>query len=78
MSNLEIFLNEYKKQLEISHKNNPDEYMWPISQLDTVFDRMKAAIIRGNFNKDSKAFKATCKALKIKHTYRDIENFIGK
>ena len=75
--NQKIFLEEYKKQLIISITNNPENYSWSIDTLEEVFGRMKVAIIRGSFNKDSQAFKNTCKALKIKHTYRDIETFLG-
>jgi hypothetical protein len=74
--NTELFLIEYKKNLIKSHSDNPNDYAWPISELDNVFKRMRDAIIKGSFNKDSKAFKLTCKALKIKHTYRDIEIFL--
>lgn len=74
--NTELFLTEYKKNLIKYKMEQPEVYSWPIEELDTVFGRMKAAIIKGSFNKDSATFKATCKALKIKHTYRDIETFL--
>lgn len=74
--NTEKFLEIYKKNLRKSHEENPQDYAWPISELENVFKRMSDAIERGSFNKDSKAFKQTCKELKIKHTYRDIENFL--
>lgn len=74
--NQEKFLEEYKKQLIISITANPEQYSWTIDTLEEVFGRMKAAIIRGSFNKDTPAFKRTCKVLKIKHTYRDIETFL--
>lgn len=75
-SNLELFLVSYKKNLETCIKKYPEEYACTLNSLDLVFDRMKHAIIKGSFNKDSKAFKMTCKELKIKHTYKDIETFI--
>lgn len=74
--NLQCFLDVYKEELIKSHKENPDSYAWPFSELDEVFKRMSAAIERGSFNKDSKAFKSTCKALGIKHTYRDIDAYM--
>ncbi len=74
----DLFLATYKEELIKSHNETPENYAWPISELDVVFSRMRAAIERGSFNKDSRAFKATCKRLKIKHTYRDIETFLGK
>lgn len=76
MSNLDLFLNTYKIELKRSRIANPDMYAWPIAELEEVFKRMRDTIQHGSFNKDSYAFKATCKALKIKHTYRDIESFI--
>jgi hypothetical protein len=77
MTNKEIFLETYKQELIKSHAKDPTQYAWPISELDVVFKRMCDAIERGSFSKESSAIKATCKALKIKHTYRDIENFIN-
>jgi hypothetical protein len=77
-TNLDIFLDAYKEQLRLSHQNNPEQYVWPLSELETVFNRMKQAIQKGSYNKDSSAFKATCKELKIKHTYLAIDCFIGK
>lgn len=75
-SNLERFLSTYKKNLKIEVETKPDEYAWNISELDAVFERMKVAIIRGSYNKDSSTFKKTCKELKIKHTYKDIDCYI--
>lgn len=77
MTNRELFKQTYAEQLEYAHRMNPEEYFWPIEELPLVLSRINAAIDKGSFNKDGKAFKATCKILKIKHTYRDIENFIG-
>lgn len=72
-----LFLKTYRKNLEYCYKKNPSNYFWDISEIDDVFKRMNDAIIRGSFNKDSETFKLTCKELKIKHTYRDIEMFLG-
>lgn len=78
MTNLEIFLDTYKKHLILNREKHPDIYAWPENLLDTVFNRMKAAIIDGTFNKDSQTFKDTCKELKIKHTYKDISRYISE
>jgi len=75
--NQERFFAEYKKQLHKAVETRPDCYVWPMTELDEVFERMKLAVIRKSFNKDGLAFKWTCKALKIKHTYRDIETYLG-
>jgi hypothetical protein len=77
MTNKELFKKTYAEQLKINHAKYPEIYAWPIEEFEQVLSRMYASIERGNFNKDSHSFKATCKALKIKHTYRDIECFLG-
>jgi hypothetical protein len=77
-SNKDKFLELYKRNLKEQITLDPQNYAWNISELDVVFERMRSAIIRGTFNKDSKAFRLTCKELKIKHTYKDIKNFIEK
>jgi len=74
--NFQCFMDEYKKQLEYSVKTFPEEYAWPIENLEAVCERMVAAVERGSFNKDSRSFKLTCKALGIKHTYKAIVEFI--
>ena len=75
--NRERFLNEYETQLWLAVTNYPEEYGWSISELDAVYSRMVAAFDRGSYNKDSRAFRETCKALGIKHTYTAIREFIG-
>ncbi len=77
MDNKELFKSMYKAKLHEAHFAAPHMYVWPISEFDDVVERMNKAIDKGSFNKDSLAFKMTCKALKIKHTYRDIECFLG-
>ena len=67
-ANTKLFLDTYKKELLNSVTKHPEEYSWTIDSLDDVFNRMSKAIVSGSFNKDSKAFKATCKTLRIKHT----------
>jgi len=76
LSNKEKFFNEYKKNLTICRGKFPDEYSWPIEDLDLVFNKMIIAIEKGSFNKNSQTFRMTCKALKIKHTYQEIKKFI--
>ena len=75
--NLHVFLSAYRTNLEKAHAERPTEYAWPISEIEIVFDRMAMAIKQGSFNKDSRAFKLTCKQLGIKHTYRSIREFIN-
>lgn len=74
---IDAFMAIYEEELVNAVRNNPKEYCWPIEQAPQVATRMKAAILSSSYNKDGQAFKATCRRLKIKHTYRDIETFIG-
>lgn len=74
--NFQCFLDVYREELEKSLKEAPENYAWGPDDLETVFNRMKNAIERGSFNKDSISFKRTCKRLNIKHTYRAIDDFI--
>ena len=75
-SNRYTFLAEYRKQLEIAVTTHPEEYGWPLSELETVAARMSAAIERGSYNKDSRAIRATCKTLGIRHSYIAIGAFL--
>ena len=72
------FLTEYGKQLTHAVTTQPQEYAYPLSEVPLVIDKMGRAFLRGSFNKDGLALKATCKALKIKHTYRDIKTYLGR
>jgi hypothetical protein len=73
---LEDFMVIYTKQLGIALQEHPDEYAYGAVELPKVLEWMRAAIIKGSFNKDSRAIKATCRALGIKHTYKAIGEFI--
>lgn len=77
-SNLDLFCDTYAHFLKEAHANYPSDYGFPASELPAVIDRMIAAIKRGTFNKDGRAFKLTCKHLKIDHTYKAITAFITK
>ena len=74
---MNTFIKEYAKQLELAVRNYPNEYGWPVENVPVVVERMRAAIQAKKYNKDSRAFKATCKVLGIKHTYKDIEHFVA-
>lgn len=75
--NLECFLECYKTNLLKAVLQLPQDYSYSTDKVDEVFERMKAAIVRGSFNKDSHAFRWTCKELGIKHTYKSIKEFIS-
>lgn len=77
MNNLDKFMEVYTRRLAEALMNEPHNYVWPASELPTVLAKMRNAFIRKSFNKDGYAIKMTCRELKIKHTYRDIETFLG-
>ena len=72
--NQEKFLQVYKRILEEEIKKNPDNFA--IKDANVVFERMKPAIIKGSFDKDSACFRRTCRELGIRHTYKAIKEFI--
>jgi hypothetical protein len=76
MQNFEVFLSEYAKQLKNAIINYPNEYAYGLEQLPDVIQRMAQAFYKRSYNKDSRAIKATCKALGIPYTYTGINSFI--
>lgn len=75
--NLQCFIDIYEESLKEARIKYPNEYLWPDSEFEKVMEKMKVAIEKGTFNKDSHAFKITCKKLGIKHTYTSIKEFIS-
>lgn len=76
MSNLETFVNTFSVQLEKAVREYPVEYMFPAHLIPQVVERMSKAFIGKSYNKDSRAIKATCKILGIKHTYTAINEYL--
>ena len=74
---MDTFMAEYAKHLERAVKEYPEEYKWPLAVLPQQLGEMRAAIGRRAFVKDTRAMRATCRALGIKCTYRAIANFIA-
>ena len=73
---LNQFMAVYTPALKDAVEQYPAEYMWPVSDVPMVADRMRAAIDRGSYNHSGRAFKATCKALGIKPTRKAITEFL--
>lgn len=69
-----VFGETYRKWLRRAYESNPEDYNINIPS-DVVADRMLAAISKGGYNKDGRAFKATCKELNIPFTYKAIKAF---
>lgn len=72
---LALFIDTYGTFLAANMLSNPEAYM---ATFEFTFTNMKWAIITGTFNKDSDSFKQTCKALKIKNTYKAIDKFLER
>jgi hypothetical protein len=75
--NRDKFLSVYRDKLKEAMVNYPSEYMFGPDHFDMVYLKMEKAIAKGTFNKDGRAFKATCKELGIKHTYKAISEYFG-
>lgn len=76
MNKLDTLKQVYAANLKKSVVEFPTEYLWPIGDLPVVLTRMYQSIDKMSFNKDSRAWKSTCKELNIKHTYQAIAEFI--
>lgn len=76
-SNFDTFIHEYENQLKIMVVSHPEDYGYPVTEVPMVVGKMKLAFIRKSYNKDGRAIKATCRALKIGYTYRDIDTYLG-
>jgi hypothetical protein len=69
------FSNAYRAALVAAISAYPEEYRFSVDEAPTVADRMLCAVAKGSYNKDGRAFKATCKALGLAHTYKAIDAF---
>lgn len=76
MSWFEFLFAIYCEELERSRKLSPNEYAWGDDEHDAVVERMRIALHRMSFDKESETWKRTCKRIGIKHTYKAIEHFI--
>lgn len=72
------FCERYEHFMRKNVHDNPQDYHFDIREIDGVLLRMKAAIRKGSFNKDSHSFRAVCKELGIKHTYKAINEYLER
>jgi hypothetical protein len=77
MTNKQRFAELYRANLHRAVTECPQDYAYIAGKVDTVADKMLAAIERGSANKDGYAFKQTCKQLGIPHTYKAINAFLS-
>lgn len=87
------FATMYREELTKAVEAYPDEYPWakaptvihgnlgtttlPRQTVEQVADKMLDAMMRGTYNKDSRAIKAVCKRLGIPHTYKALAPYIS-
>ena len=72
------FQTMYLEELRNAREKYPEEYSWPREKLPEIAEHMFDAMRRGKYSKDSRALKAVCKRLGIKHTYSALEIVISK
>jgi len=71
------FRSAYMLHLAKAHNANPAAYVWPVSELPVIVDRMMAALETGGANIDSPAIKAACKTVGIKPGIARIRAFLA-
>ena len=72
-NNYVLFKDTFARILKEEMQLNPEMYL---KDYDTTLNNCLYALLKSVFNKDTESFKQTCKALKIKHTYKAIKEFI--
>ena len=77
MTNKQKFQLELENQYEILKEKDFD-YKAILSNISPkeLAEKMTNALNKGSGNKDGKGIKRTCKALKIKYTYKDIKEYL--
>ena len=73
--NLNLFMAAYSDFLYKAFTASPLDFALGYT---LTLNNMAWAIVSGTFNKDSDSFKKTCKQLGIKHTYKAIDEFLGR
>lgn len=81
-ANYKEFVAVYWEELERQYAGN-EKYMSFLATmpegrntLEGLAAYMTASLLKGSANKDGHAIKATCKRLKIKHTYKAISAYL--
>jgi hypothetical protein len=69
------FCEAYETALTNAVLDHPEEYCYPLSAVPGVIDKMRRAFIAGTYNHNSRAIRAACKALSIKHTRTAMETY---
>jgi len=79
MSNYTLFETELAAQYKELYESDP-EYSYSASIIgpNELATKMTKGLLTGSASKDGKAIKNVCKKLKIKHTYKEIKEFLEK
>jgi len=70
------FMSVYKEELAKAVKQFPNAYVFTMSELPKVLERMEVCLRKGTVNIESRAMRATFKRLGIKHTYKALKEFL--
>lgn len=73
---MESFMKVYIECLEAAVTEYPQEYRFPVEHVQEVAALMQKAIEKSTYSNTGRAFKATCKKLGIKNTYKAISNYL--
>ena len=73
---LDAFLAAYERHLRAAHADTPNHTASQLRSSGLLDAPCAAAIAKGSMNKDSAAFRATCKELGIAHTYKAIASYV--
>jgi hypothetical protein len=74
---LDRFFSIYTRHLERCVRDRPDDYRYPVEKVPEVASRMRNGVEAGRASIEGPAFRATCKELGIKQTYKAIYEFLG-
>lgn len=74
--NIAIWTRIYAEELIDAVLKHPEEYTIAMSEVPGVTERMTRALVNGTGNKEGRAIKATCRRLRIAHTYKAIKTYL--
>lgn len=78
VTNRDLFQEELTKQYLVLYESDPN-YQYSRKHI-TAFDlaeKMVDGLCKGTANKEGEGIKRTCKAFRIKHTYKAIGEFLA-
>ena len=76
MARIDDFLAEYTIQLTRAVTRHPTLYSYSVSQVPGVITRIREALPANKYMTNGRAFRATCRNLGIKPTYKAVRDFL--